>query len=159
MIKRIIVPAVASAATGLAIVVCAQQPGPPEPGWEQGNSVTCAATADLGARCTPESSPPSAASPVADFKTIADAKSIRAFFTCDAGKAVDATFINGAQSSVRLTLSDGRKFSLAQAMSGSGARYANDNETFIFWNKGNTAFVEENGKMTYSGCTTKHKSL
>jgi len=159
MIKRIVVPAVAGAATGLAIIVCAQQPGTPGPGWGQRNGATCAATVDLDASCAPESSPPSADSPLADIKTIADAKSIRAFFTCDAGKTVDATFINGAQSNVRLTLSDGRKLSLTQAMSGSGARYTNGNEAFVFWNKGSTAFVEENGKTTYSGCTSKHKPL
>ena len=42
-------------------------------------------------------------------------------------------------------------------MSGSGARYANKDETFVFWNKGDTAFVTEgnDGKDTYSGCATK----
>ena len=28
-------------------------------------------------------------------------------------------------------------------MSGSGARYANKDESFVFWNKGNTAFITE----------------
>ena len=44
-----------------------------------------------------------------------------------------------------------------QAMSASGARYANKDETFVFWNKGDTAFVTEgkDGKETYSGCATK----
>jgi len=39
----------------------------------------------------------------------------------------------------------------------SGARYANKDETFVFWNKGDTAFVTEgkDGKETYSGCATK----
>jgi membrane-bound inhibitor of C-type lysozyme len=38
-------------------------------------------------------------------------------------------------------------------LSGSGARYANSDETFVFWNKGDTAFITEgNGKETYSGC-------
>ena len=68
---------------------------------------------------------------------------------------MNAVFTNGTQSSVKLTLSDGRELSVPQAVSGSGARYANSNETFVFWNKGNTAFIEENGKTTYSGCTTK----
>ena len=80
---------------------------------------------------------------------------IHARFTCKGGKTVDATFINAAQSSVDLVLSDGRKISLPQAMSASGARYANSGETFVFWNKGNTAFIEESGKPTYQGCTTR----
>ncbi len=47
---------------------------------------------------------------------------------------------------------------LAQATSGSGARYANATETFVFWNKGNTAFITE-GKsepqaQSYTNCVT-----
>lgn len=83
------------------------------------------------------------------------ATTIQARFACNAGKSVNAEFINGAQSSVKLTLSDGRALSLPQATSGSGARYANANESIVFWNKGDTAFIEENGKTTYSDCTTK----
>ncbi len=56
---------------------------------------------------------------------------------------------------MKLSLSDGRKILLPQAMSGSGARYANKDETFVFWNKGNTSFIEEGGKTTYAGCATK----
>ncbi len=41
-------------------------------------------------------------------------------------------------------------------MSGSGARYANKDETFVFWNKGDTAFITEgkNDNQTYSDCVT-----
>lgn len=81
-------------------------------------------------------------------------KAIRAQFVCDGKKTIGAVFINGPQSSVSLTLSDGRKVLLPQAMSGSGARYASAHHAFVFWNKGNTAFVEENGRATYTGCTT-----
>lgn len=54
-------------------------------------------------------------------------------------------------------LSDGRSLSLPQVMSGSGARYANKDESFVFWNKGNTAFITEgaSGEETYSDCVTK----
>ena len=85
----------------------------------------------------------------------AAAKTIKARFACAGGKSIDATFVNGPSSSVRLVLSDGRKMSLPQAMSASGARYANKDESFVFWNKGNTAFIEEKGKTTYDGCATK----
>jgi membrane-bound inhibitor of C-type lysozyme len=37
------------------------------------------------------------------------------------------------------------------SISASGARYANKDETFVFWNKGDTTFVTD-GKETYSGC-------
>ena len=77
-----------------------------------------------------------------------------AIFKCQGGKSIEATFY---ASSVDLKLSDGRSLTVPQAMSGSGARYANSDETFVFWNKGDTAFVTEgkDGKETYSGCATK----
>ena len=77
-----------------------------------------------------------------------------AIFKCQGGKSIEATFY---ASSVGLKLSDGRSLTVPQAMSGSGARYANKDETFVFWNKGDTAFVTEgkDGKETYSGCATK----
>ena len=82
------------------------------------------------------------------------AHEIRAHVACAEGKSIDAIFVDATASSVRLTLSDGRKLSLPQARSGSGARYANGDESFVFWNKGNTAFVEEGGKTTYADCVT-----
>src|SRR4030095_10835326 len=85
----------------------------------------------------------------------AAAKTIKAKFACTDGKSIDATFVNGPSSSVRLVLSAGRKMALPQAMSASGARYANKDESFVFWNKGNTAFIEEKGKTTYDGCSGK----
>jgi membrane-bound inhibitor of C-type lysozyme len=76
-----------------------------------------------------------------------------ATFKCKDGKSIEATFFADA---VDLKLSDGRSMKVPQAMSGSGARYANKDESFVFWNKGDTAFVTE-GKdeaMTYSDCVT-----
>ena len=46
-------------------------------------------------------------------------------------------------------------WSLPQARSASGARYANADQSFVFWNKGETAFIEENGQPSYSGCRTR----
>ena len=80
---------------------------------------------------------------------------IKARFACAAGKSIDATFVNEPKSRVELVLSDGRKLTLPQTMSGSGARYANADETIVFWNKGNTAFVDENGRTTWDGCATR----
>jgi putative hemolysin len=88
-------------------------------------------------------------------QVVAAARTIEAHFACAMGKSIDATFVDGPAGSVRLALSDGRKLTLPQAMSGSGARYANADESVVFWNKGNTAFVEEKGKTTYEGCTTR----
>ena len=58
--------------------------------------------------------------------------------------------------SVVLTLSDGRTLTLPQAISASGARYANQSESFVFWNKGDTAFITEGtSTTTYADCATK----
>ena len=41
------------------------------------------------------------------------------------------------------------------ALSASGARYANPDESLVFWNKGNTAFLEARGQTTIAGCVAK----
>jgi len=119
------------------------------------NGRTCRATAYFDGTCTRESKRRATPRAAARPQSPAVAKTIRAFFACDAGKTVKAVFTQGTQSSVKLNLSEGRELSVPQAVSGSGARYANRNESFVFWNKGNTAFIEENGETTYSNCTTK----
>ncbi len=111
---------------------------------------SCPATAYFDGTCTRDS----AKAKTGAASTPAVPKPIRAVFVCAAGKRIDATFINGANSKVLLTLSDGRKLTLPQTMSGSGARYANADESIVFWNKGNTAFIEEKGATTYADCAT-----
>ena len=77
-------------------------------------------------------------------------------FACDAGKTVRGIF---HQNGVQLLLSDGRNMTVPHAISASGARYANDDESFVFWNKGNTAFVTEgtgaNSTTTYANCVAQ----
>ena len=71
-------------------------------------------------------------------------------FNCAESKNIKAVFY---ASKVDLGLSDGRNMSLPQAMSASGARYANSDESFVFWNKGDTAFVTEGDKTTFNDCS------
>ncbi|MDE2213246.1 MAG: MliC family protein [Patescibacteria group bacterium] len=86
-------------------------------------------------------------------------------YLCDGGKTIAAKYYNGPTppspapgqpptptGSVTVALSDGRSFTLPQTLSASGIRYANSDESFIFWSEGNGAFVEENNVQTYSGC-------
>jgi membrane-bound inhibitor of C-type lysozyme len=54
--------------------------------------------------------------------------------------------------SVELVLSDGRELTLPQTISASGIRYANADESFIFWSKGNEAFVMEGEEETFTSC-------
>jgi len=74
-----------------------------------------------------------------------------AVYFCKDGKFISGTF---TEDKVDLVLSDHRKLSLPHAISASGARYANINESFVFWNKGNTAFIDEDGVRTFDGCAT-----
>ncbi len=110
---------------------------------------TCPASAYFAGACSQGGAKPARAA--------ATSTKIQARFTCGAGKFIDATFVNGAANSVDLKLSDGRTMTLAQTMSGSGARYANAGESIVFWNKGNTAVIEEGGKTTFDGCATRRQ--
>lgn len=74
-----------------------------------------------------------------------------AYFACADQKTINAHFSEGG---VTLELSDGRTFTLEQSPSASGARYSNEGDQVVFWNKGNTAFVEEEGSVVYSDCVT-----
>lgn len=81
-------------------------------------------------------------------------KIIKAVFACPDNKAIYAEFVN-KDDKVNLILSDGRSLTLPRAISASGARYANSDESFVFWNKGNGAFIDENGIITYQDCVTQ----
>jgi membrane-bound inhibitor of C-type lysozyme len=74
-------------------------------------------------------------------------------YTCDQGKTIDATIY---QNSAKVVLSDGRTMMLPQTVSADGTRYANKDESFVFWSKGNTAFVTEGdpNNPTYNNCVS-----
>lgn len=73
-------------------------------------------------------------------------------YECARGKTITATFHTV---SVDLTLSDDRSLTLTRTISASGARFANADGSFVFWAKGDGAFIDEHGVETYTGCTTK----
>lgn len=92
-----------------------------------------------------------------------------ATYMCDAAKTIAAKFYSGTATvpadpniaptpngSVALVLSDGRNITLPQTISASGVRYANADESIVFWSKGNTAFITEgtgsNAPQTYINC-------
>jgi len=72
-----------------------------------------------------------------------------AVFKCSENKYIQAVFL---KDEVKLTLNEGKRINLSQVVSASGARYANEDESFVFWNKGDTAFIEEGGKTTFKDC-------
>lgn len=86
-------------------------------------------------------------------------------YACNDGKALIAAYFTGSSTpargdqppipggSVAVALSDGRGLKLAQTLSADGMRYANEDESFVFWSKGNGALVLENNEQkTYIGC-------
>ena len=86
-----------------------------------------------------------------------DEVSIEFKFICDNGKSLEAVFHNDVNAYVDVKLDDGRLFKLPQTISASGARYTNTDESFVFWNKGNTVFVEEKGITTFNNCVVKEE--
>ena len=72
-------------------------------------------------------------------------------FACKDGKQIRADFYLGDDKFVDLTFGD-NKISLPRAISASGARYTKPDESIVFWNKGDTAFITENGTSTYTDC-------
>lgn len=72
-----------------------------------------------------------------------------ATFTCDEDKSIQSLFYDNK---VTLNLSDGRTMNLMSTISASGARYSNWNDSFVFWNKGNTAFIMEGDETTFVNC-------
>ncbi len=73
-------------------------------------------------------------------------------FNCPDGRAIDVTFYLPKDEGIDIDLGDGKKITLKRALAASGARYSNTDESFVFWNKGDMAFIEENGKTTYNNC-------
>ena len=76
-------------------------------------------------------------------------------YTCASGRVIEARFILDEPGKVKLRLSDGRKMELPQAFAASGVRYANAQETFVFWTKGDDAFIVEEEILTYRDCTSQ----
>ena len=78
-------------------------------------------------------------------------------YSCEDGKSIGAAF---TQTSVALSLSDGRSLNLPQTVSGSGIRYemtatstqAPTSTDIVFWSEGNNAFITENASSTYQDC-------
>jgi membrane-bound inhibitor of C-type lysozyme len=73
-------------------------------------------------------------------------------YDCVGKKTLEAIF-HGDQ--VGLVLSDKRTLNLTHALSGSGARFTNSDESVVFWIKGATATLEEAGKTTYEECAVR----
>ncbi len=76
-------------------------------------------------------------------------------YTCSDDKTIVAIFNNDTDMSADIALSDGSTMNLPHVEAASGAKYANEDESVIFWTQGNEAFLEQDGKETYSDCVIK----
>ena len=79
-------------------------------------------------------------------------KMVNVSYKCDGDKEISALFMNGPANSVEVNLPNNKTYNLAQTMSADGGRYANWDNSFVFWSKGDTAFVEQGGNQTYENC-------
>ena len=71
--------------------------------------------------------------------------------TCSDGTPIDTTFYT--DESLEVTIG-GTMYELSQVVSASGARYANSDESFVFWNKGDVSTVYVNDEVMYEACTS-----
>jgi membrane-bound inhibitor of C-type lysozyme len=99
--------------------------------------------------------PPDAPMSTVRYQCQQDKTIVADFYDGKSGVGLDGRPIPGGR--VVVQLSDGRKFSLPQTLSGSGIRYADSTGNFVFWSKGDTAFVEEGPQqtVTYRDCVQK----
>ena len=83
-------------------------------------------------------------------KSIAEAK-----FVCADKKTIESTFYKNF---VHIETNSLGALYLPQTISASGARYANTDESVVFWNKGNTAFITEGNpnNQTYKDCVASN---
>jgi len=77
---------------------------------------------------------------------------ILAKFSCEDGQLISVTFFKDG---ARIIMGNGETLTLLRTISGSGARYANQDESFVFWNKGDTAFIERDGEQVLKNCVEK----
>lgn len=94
-------------------------------------------------------------------------------YSCNEGKIISATYYEGSEivevlpgeppiptGSVQISLNGAASTTLQQTISASGIRYANEDESFVFWSKGNEAIVMRNNDMDleYTNCVALQRS-
>lgn len=73
------------------------------------------------------------------------------FHVCTDGKTIRAVYYDNFNS-VNVLLSDERVFDLQHTLSVDGMRFANTDDSIVFWTKGGNGRIEEKGEITYSEC-------
>lgn len=92
-------------------------------------------------------------------------------YSCDGEKQIEASYYEKVKKPeqksgeppvpvgrVNLKFNNGNVLDLKQTISASGVRYANSDESYVFWNKGNAiTFLESNIELNYKNCIDKSK--
>ncbi|MCL5017247.1 MAG: MliC family protein, partial [Patescibacteria group bacterium] len=87
-------------------------------------------------------------------------------YMCNGGKKLTAQYFENASKPIAIpgqppipsgrvmvALDDGRSLNLPRTISADGLRYANNDESFVFWSKNNGVLILENGQeKNYTGC-------
>ena len=84
-------------------------------------------------------------------------------YHCGGGQVIEAQYGSLSDQSlsfVHLRLPDGRRLTLPQVASGSGARYSAD-QAFTWWSKGNGGFLQDRGdngewRISLDACETQN---
>jgi len=74
-------------------------------------------------------------------------------FDCPSGVEIKISYDKESDSASLFI--DGEEYKIHPVISASGARYANDDESVIFWEHQGEAIVEMNGETAYEGCRLK----
>lgn len=72
-------------------------------------------------------------------------------YTCAEGAVIEVLQYEDSEN-IGLVLPEQEVRILAHTIAASGARYANEDGSYIFWSKGKDAFVEINGQPAYQAC-------
>lgn len=76
---------------------------------------------------------------------------IPATYTNAAGESVNVEYNN--ENNTAVVVRNGEKLVLNHVISASGARYANEDESYVAWNKGNEITLFENDEIVFTGNT------
>jgi membrane-bound inhibitor of C-type lysozyme len=85
-------------------------------------------------------------------KTILGEPTVRAKFVCPDKTVISVDFYTDF---VRIKTPLLGTIHLPRTISGSGARYANNDGSIVFWNKGDSAFITQNDEIILDNCVTK----
>ena len=77
---------------------------------------------------------------------------VKKTYACVDDKSITAAFSGDIAD---LELSDGRRIVLNAEASSPTWKYSNTDGSFIFWNQGRTAYVQENGNSTFQNCLSQ----